>query len=341
MPRILLTYPAGEREQRYGAALEGLRALGEVVLNPLARTMTADEIAEAGAGCAAIVSDRNTPFGADLVARLPSIVALVRAAMDVRNIDVPAASRAGILVTRAGPGFRDAVVELLLGQMIDLARGLSDGVMAYRRGEVPERRSGIQLAGRTAGILGYGNLGRRMAEVLAMLGMRVLVHDPHATSVAPPAIAASRDEVIAEADFLVCLVVHDSSTDQSMDLGVFRRMKRSAFFLNPSRGRVVDEAALAQALREGLIAGAGLDVGSDPDDVPPVALGALPGVVASAHIGGMVPEALASQAQDTVEQVADILAGRMPRHALNPEASRRLASTATGKGRGPAEGGGT
>jgi len=328
MARILLTYPAGEREQRYGAALDGLRALGDVVLNPLPRTMTEDELAEAGAACVAIVSDRNTRFGAGLVARLPATVALVRAAMDVRNIDIPEASRAGTLVTRAGPGFRDAVVELVLGQMIDLARGLSEGVMAYRRGEVPARRSGIQLAGRTASILGYGNLGRRMAEVLAMLGMRVLVHDPHATSVAPPAIAASRDAAIAEADFLVCLVVHDASTDQSMDLGVFRRMKRGAFFINPSRGRVVDEPALAQALREGLIAGAGLDVGSDPDDVPPVALGALPGVVASAHIGGMVPEALASQAQDTVGQVADILAGRMPRNAVNPGDARRLALAA-------------
>ena len=324
MARILLTYPAGEREQRYGAALDGLRALGDVVLNPFARTMTDDEIAEAGSACAAIVSDRNTPIGGALVSRLPATLALVRAAMDVRNIDIAAASRAGILVTRAGPGFRDAVVELLLGQMIDLARGLSDGVMAYRRGEVPQRRSGVQLAGRTAGILGYGNLGRRMAEVLAMLGMRVLVHDPHAPEIAPPARAATRDEAIAEADFLVCLVVHDATTDQSMNIDVFRRMKPSAFFLNPSRGRVVDEAALERALREGLIAGAGLDVGSDPDDVPPVALGRLPGVVASAHIGGMVPEALASQAQDTVGQVADILAGRMPRFALNAAEARRF-----------------
>jgi D-3-phosphoglycerate dehydrogenase len=101
-------------------------------------------------------------------------------------------------------------------------------------------------------------------------------------------------------------------------------MKRSAFFLNPSRGRVVDEAALAEALRDGTIAGAALDVGSDPDDVPPVALGRLANVVAAPHIGGMVPEALASQARDTVEQVADILAGRMPRFALNPESARRL-----------------
>jgi D-3-phosphoglycerate dehydrogenase len=322
--RILLTYPADERPVRYGAALEGLRGLGEVVLNPHARTMTADEIAEAARGCDAIVTDRNTPFDAASLARLSSCRALVRAAMDVRNIDIAAASAAGILVTRAGPGFRDAVVELLLGQMIDLARGLSDGVIAYRAGRVPERRPGIQLAGRTASILGYGNLGRRMAEVLGFLGMRVLVHDPHVAAIAPPARGVGRDEALAEGDFVICLALHNAATDQSMNRDAFGRMKRSAFFLNPSRGRIVDEAALAEALRDGTIAGAALDVGSDPDDVPPVALGGLSNVVAAPHIGGMVPEALASQAQDTVEQVADILAGRMPRFALNPEAARRL-----------------
>ena len=324
MPRILLTYPADERPVRYGAALEDLRGLGEVVLNPHARTMTGAEIAAAASGCVAIVADRNTPFGADTIARLADCTALVRAAMDVRNIDIPAASAAGILVTRAGPGFREAVVELLLGQMVDLARGLSDGVIAYRAGRVPERRPGVQLAGRTASILGYGNLGRRMAEVLGFLGMRVLVHDPHVDAIAPPARAVGRAEALAEGDFVICLALHSAETDQSMNRDAFRRMKRSAFFLNPSRGRVVDEAALAEALRDGTIAGAALDVGSDPDDVPPVALGRLANVVAAPHIGGMVPEALASQARDTVEQVADILAGRMPRFALNPESARRL-----------------
>jgi D-3-phosphoglycerate dehydrogenase len=101
-------------------------------------------------------------------------------------------------------------------------------------------------------------------------------------------------------------------------------MKKTAFFLNPSRGKVVDEAALEQALRDGTIAGAGLDVGSDPDDVPPVRLGRLPNVVAAPHIGGMVPEALASQAADTVEQAAAVIAGRLPRYALNAEHATRL-----------------
>jgi D-3-phosphoglycerate dehydrogenase len=324
MPRILLTYPTDEIGPRYGAALDGLRRLGTVVLNEAARTMTADEIAAAAAGCAAIVADRNTPFDAATIARLPDCVALVRGAMDVRNIDIPAASAAGILVTRAGPGFRDAVIELLVGQMVDLGRGLSESVIAYRAGRMPARPSGIQLAGRTASIIGYGTLGRRLAEVLAFLGMRVLVHDPYVTAVAPPCVAVSRDQALAEGDFVICVALHTAETDQSMNRDAFRRMKPTAFFLNPSRGRVVDEAALAEALRDGTIAGAALDVGSDPDDVPPVALGRLPNVIAAPHLGGMVPESMASQAQDTVEQVAEILAGRMPKYALNPDAARRL-----------------
>jgi D-3-phosphoglycerate dehydrogenase len=328
MPRILLTYPTDEIVPRYGAALDGLRRLGTVVLNVAARTMTADEIAAAAAGCAAIVADRNTPFDAATIARLPDCVALVRGAMDVRNIDIPAASAAGILVTRAGPGFRDAVIELLVGQMVDLGRGLSESVIAYRAGRMPARPSGIQLAGRTASIIGYGTLGRRLAEVLAFLGMRVLVHDPYVTAVAPPCVAVSRDQALAEGDFVICVALHTAETDQSMNRDAFRRMKPTAFFLNPSRGRVVDEAALAEALRDGTIAGAGLDVGSDPDDVPPVALGRLPNVVAAPHLGGMVPESMASQAQDTVDQVAEILAGRMPKYALNPEAARRLRAIA-------------
>lgn len=325
MTKILMTYPTDELPVRYGERpLAGLRRLGEVLLNPHARPMTPNEVVAVAQDCPVIVADRSVPFDAATLARLPKLGAVVRAAMDVRNIDISAASAAGILVTRAGPGFRDGVVELLLGQMVDLARGLSHCVGEYHAGRMPARRSGLQLAGRTASILGYGNLGRRMAEVLAFLGMRVLVHDPHVAAVEPPALLVDRDRAIAEGDFVLCLVIHTKETDGSMNGAVFARMKPSAFFLNPSRGPVVDEAALAQALRSGTIAGAALDVGSDPDDVPPVELGRLPNVLATPHIGGMVPEAMEAQALDTVEQVAAILAGRMPRYALNGAHARRL-----------------
>jgi D-3-phosphoglycerate dehydrogenase / 2-oxoglutarate reductase len=328
MTKILMTYPADEQPVRYGdKPLSGLRRLGEVRLNPHSRPMTPDEVVAAAADCPVIVADRSVPFDAATLARLPRLVAVVRAAMDVRNIDIPAASKAGILVTRAGPGFRDGVVELLLGQMVDLARGMSYCVGEYHAGRMPERRSGLQLAGRTASILGYGNLGRRMAEVLAFLGMRVLVHDPNVASVEAPAQLVDRERALAEGDFVICLVIHNKDTDQSMNRAVFARMKRSAYFLNPSRGPVVDEAALEHALRNGTIAGAALDVGSDPDDVPPVKLARLPNVLAAPHIGGMVPEAMEAQALDTVDQVAAILDGQLPKYALNAEHAHRLKPT--------------
>src|SRR5262249_8072415 len=155
----------------------------------------------------------------------------------------------------------------------DLARGLSGYVAQYRAGRIPEQRLGIQLAGKTAGIIGYGNLGRRMADVLAFLGMRVLVHDPLATTVPANLTFAPLDPLLAEADFVICLAIHNKDTEGMLNAGFFRRMKKTAFLLNPSRGPVLNEDDLAQALKAGVIAGAALDVGQEPDDIPPVKLG--------------------------------------------------------------------
>jgi len=209
--------------------------------------------------------------------------------------------------------------------MVDLARGMSRHVAEYRAGIVPPQRPSMQLAGRTAGIAGFGNLGRRMAEILAFMGMRVLVSDPEANI--PSAYErADLDRLAAESDFLLCLVIHSPKTEKLMNAQVFRRMKPTAFFLNHSRGGLVDEDDLKRALDEDWIAGAALDVGrAPPDDTPPLALGRHPKVLATPHVGGMVPDSVASQAADTVEQVASVLAGKIPKYAVNPDAATRLA----------------
>ncbi|MBI1777345.1 MAG: hydroxyacid dehydrogenase [Proteobacteria bacterium] len=317
------------REQKYGAkAVAGLAALGTLALNETDDILAPDRLIERARDCAIIVSDRLTPAPAHLFQGLPRLIALVRNAMDIRNIDVPAASASGVLVTRAGPGFIPAVVELLLGQMVDLARGTSDYVAAYRAGRIPEQRLGIQLAGKTAGVIGYGNLGRRMADVLAFLGMRVLVHDPYAKTAAAAVLLVDLDRLLGEADFVLCLAVHSKETEGMLNAGFFRRMKPTAFLINPSRGPVLIEDDLVAALREKRIAGAALDVGNEPDDIPPVKLGRLANVIAAPHIGGMVPDSMESQAQDTVDQVRQILAGEMPKFAVNPTEARRFKTSA-------------
>ena len=326
MARIVLTHPRSDRRDKYGdAAVAGLNALGDLVVHDGDEALTVDQLIRLASDADVIVLDRMVPGESRLFAALPKLVAVHRAAMDIRNIDVAAASAAGVLVTRAGPGFIAAVTELILGQMIDLGRGMSRDVMEYRAGVVPLQRPGIQLAGRTAGIAGFGNLGRRMAEVLAFMGMRVLVSDPNANI--PDAYErVELDRLAAESDFLLCLVIHSPKTEKLMNASVFRRMKPTAFFLNHSRGGLVDEDDLKRALDEGWIAGAALDVGrSPPDDTPPLTLGRHPKVLATPHQGGMVPESVASQSNDTVEQAAAVLAGRMPKYAVNPEAATRLA----------------
>jgi D-3-phosphoglycerate dehydrogenase len=110
-----------------------------------------------------------------------------------------------------------------------------------------------------------------------------------------------------------------------MNADVFDRMKSTAFFLNHSRGGLVDEDDLYRALTTGRIAGAALDVGRDTDDdMPPLRLANLGNVIATPHIGGMTPEAMSSQAADTVAQVADVLAGRMPKYAVNHDRATRF-----------------
>jgi D-3-phosphoglycerate dehydrogenase len=326
MARIVLTHTRLDRQDKYGdAAVTGLNALGDLVVHDGDEALTVDGLIHLAADADIIVLDRMVPGEARLFAALPRLIAVHRAAMDIRNIDIAAASAAGVLITRAGPGFIPAVTELILGQMIDLARGLSRHVAEYRAGIVPPQRPGLQLAGRTAGIAGFGNLGRRMAELLAFMGMRVLVSDPSAN--VPAAFErVELDRLAAESDFLICLVIHSPKTEKLMNAEVFRQMKPTAFFLNHSRGGLVDEDDLKRALDENWIAGAALDVGrAPPDDTPPLALGRHPKVLATPHIGGMVPESVASQAADTVEQAAAVLAGKMPKYAVNPDAATRLA----------------
>jgi D-3-phosphoglycerate dehydrogenase len=291
-------------------------------------TLSTAGLIDAAHGCDVIVTDRMTPGGAELFGQLPQLVAFVRCAMDVRNVDVPAASRHGVLVTRASPGWISAVAELVVGQMICLARRIPEAVITYRRGQVPDPAMGIQLHGRTVGIIGYGHLGQRLAKVTHALGMHVLVADPYVADVAPFVTRVSLSDLASASDFVVCLAAHTDETENLVDGAILRRMKPSAFFLNASRGGLVDELALEEALATGRIRGAALDVGRAEDNLPSSRLARIENVVSTPHIGGFVPEAVAHQALETVGQVAEILEGRIPAGALNADSATRLLQTA-------------
>jgi D-3-phosphoglycerate dehydrogenase len=320
MSRILLTHSPAARASYYGErALAGLQALGEVKRHEGPEPLEGEALVAAAADCDLVVSYRQSAAPAELFARLPRLVAFLRCAVDIRNVDVEAASRAGVLVTRASAGFVPAVAELVLGLMVDLARGVTDAALEYRAGRVPEARMGRQLAGSTLGVIGYGAIGRRVALTGVALGMRVLVCDPYARAAEPGVEQVQLEELLRASDFVVPLAVATPETENLMDERAFARMKPGAFFVNVSRGNLVDEAALARALDSGRIAGCALDVGRAPDQMPTPALAARADVIATPHVGGLTLPAIEHQALETVAQAAEILAGRVPKGAVNPE----------------------
>ena len=318
--KLFLAHTPHMRTHYYGArALGLLRELVDVRLHEGEEALSPDGLLAAAADADLIIADRMTTGPASVFAGLPRLKAFLRCAVDIRNIDVATASAAGALVTRAKPGFVASVVELTVGFLVDLARGVSGSVAAFQAGRLPEVRMGRQLSGSTIGIIGYGSIGRALAPVAAALGMTVLVSDPHATVEDTRFRHVPLETLLAESDHVVCLAVATEATENLMNADAFRRMKRDAVFINVSRGNLVDEAALEAALREGRIAGAAMDVGRAPDQMPTPRLAALKGVIATPHIGGLTPPAIEAQAFDTVEQVRELLGGVVPHGAVNAE----------------------
>jgi D-3-phosphoglycerate dehydrogenase / 2-oxoglutarate reductase len=318
--KVLLTPTPDFRRQYYGErALNGLREFAEVKLHEGAEALDAAGLVAAAKDVDIIVADRVTEGQGEIFPQLPKLRAMVRCAVDIRNIDVAAASRVGVLVTRASPGFVPAVAELALGFMIDLSRGVSRAAADYHAGRRPELMMGRQLSGSRIGIIGYGSIGRYLAPLAKALGMEVMVADPFVTPSDPDFTHLPLEELLGRADYVVCLAVANDQTENLIGQLALARMQKHAFFINLSRGNLVDEAALAAALRDNRIAGAAMDVGRAPDQMPTPELAKLPNVIATPHIGGLTPQAIEHQALETVRQVAAIIKGEAPTGAVNTQ----------------------
>jgi D-3-phosphoglycerate dehydrogenase len=293
--------------------------LAQVVLHEADEALDAAGLIEAARDVDIIVADRLTEGPGEIFPRLPKLRAFVRCAVDIRNIDVEAASAAGVLVTRAGPGFVPSVAELALGFMVDLSRGISRATADYHGGRMPEVRMGRQLAGSRLGIIGYGSIGRYLAPVAKALGMTVLVADPFVPVDDAGIEQVSLENLLGRSDYVVCLAVANEKTENLIGQAALARMRPDACFINLSRGNLVDEAALMAALRDNRIAGAAIDVGRALDQMPTLELAQLPNVIATPHIGGLTPPAIESQSSETVRQVAAIVDGTVPPGAVNAE----------------------
>lgn len=322
--RLFLAYTEAEFANAYPSetfarlerSVDVVRSKGHAALEGVA-------LARAAEGCDLMIGYRSTPCSAEALQGLPNLVAFLRAAVDLSTVDVAEASRLGILVTRVSPGFQNAVAELGIGLMIDLARGITHHRLQSGGGQGLAPRQGIELAGATVGFIGYGGIARHMCGLARALGMHALAFDPLLGEADIPLLALN--DVLRQADFVVCLAAANAQTRHILDAQAFAQMKRGAFFVNLSRGELVDEDALERALDSAHLGGAALDVGSAADQKPHPRFAARPDVIVTQHIGATTLQARARQTLDTIVQVEQIVAGRMPLGAVNAQAAHRLA----------------
>ncbi len=314
--------------QYYGEeALARLREAGEVVLNETGEALGAAELIAQAAGCQVIVSDRMTPGPAAVFERLPELVAFVRCAVDIRNVDVGAASHAGVLVTRASPGFIDSVAELIVGMMVDLARGITrrDARLPRRpRARGPHGPPAARQA-RSASSASATS-ARRLAVLGKALGMRLIVSDPYVRIAEREIRQADLGTLLVEADFVVVLAVATEETENLIGADELGWMKPTAFLINASRGNLIDEAALAAALRDGRIAGCAH--GRRPRARPDAVARARPAAERDRDAPCRRPGARGgrpSGARDHAPGRRRSSPGKAPPGAVNPERATRLA----------------
>lgn len=246
-----------------------------------------------------------------------------RYGIGLNNIPVDHATRLGVVVTNVPDFCLDEVPEHTLALLLACARRIVDFAQATSRGswDLQGVRPMKRLAGQTLGLIGYGNIGRAVAQKAHALGLKILAYTPRlAPDGAAPWGRATRDldELLAQADYVSLHLPLTEETRGLIDARALRRMKPTAYLINTARGAIVDEAALRQALIEGWIAGAALDVLSQeppPDDHP---LWGLDNVILTPHAAFYSQEAIADLATRAARHVVQALSGQVPDHVVNP-----------------------
>jgi D-3-phosphoglycerate dehydrogenase len=268
----------------------------------------------------AIVVRSATKLTADLIERADRLKVIGRAGVGVDNVDVEAATRRGIVVANAPESTVVSAAEHTIGLLVALARNIPQAHAALKQGRW-ERKAygGLELAGKTLGVLGFGRIGQQVARRASGLGMHVVGHDPY---VAPERFrelgverVETRTEVYTAADFVTLHLPLTPETRRSIDEDAFAEMRDGVRLINAARGELVDEDALLDALRSGKVAGAALDVFSDEPYAGPLL--ELDNVVVTPHLAASTDEAQDRAGVIVAEQVAAALEGGLVTNAVN------------------------
>jgi D-3-phosphoglycerate dehydrogenase len=268
----------------------------------------------------AVIVRSATIIDAEALARAPRLRVVARAGVGLDNVDVEAATRAGVMVVNAPTSNIVSAAEHAVALLLSLARNVPQAMASLKSGQWKRAAfTGVELHGKVAGILGLGKIGVLVAERLAAFGMTVIAYDPYVAAARASQLGvrlASLGELLAEADFISVHLPKSAETIGLLGDRELRMVKPEVRIINAARGGIVDEAALASAVREGRVAGAALDVyATEPCTDSPLFL--LDAVVVTPHLGASTAEAQEKAGTDVARSVRLALAGEFVPDAVN------------------------
>ncbi|HFQ95425.1 MAG TPA: phosphoglycerate dehydrogenase, partial [Anaerolineae bacterium] len=300
----------------------GLNLLREAGLYVDVRTgLTPDELIAIIPDYDALIIRSGTKVTAEVIRAAANLKVIARAGVGVDNIDIEAATEAGIIVANAPTGNVAAAAEHAIALMFALARNVAEAHRSMRAGQWNRKAfMGVEIRNKTLGLVGLGRVAGHVCRRAVGLGMSVLAYDPYVSQEYAQNMGAelvSLDELLARSDFISLHLPLNEGTRELINADTLAKVKPGARIINTSRGGVIDEDALLAALDSGQLAGAALDVFTQeplPADSP---LRSHPRVVLTPHIGGSTTEAQFQVALDAAQQVIDVLHDRPARYAIN------------------------
>lgn len=308
MPSILVT------RKLPASVLSKLHAVGDVDLYTGEAAISPDELRRRVAGKDALVCLLTESIDASVIDAGSSLRVIANVAVGFNNIDVAHARSRGIVVTNTPDVLTESTANLTWALILAVTRRLSEGERLLRRGGwkgwALDFMLGTELRGKQLGLVGFGRIGRAVAARAPSFGMRV-ASTSHRPSELQDAESMSLDRLLNTSDVVSLHVPLNAETKHLIDKKAFSRMKRSAYLINTARGPVVDEAALAWALKEHLIAGAALDVYENEPAVHPDLL-TLENVLLVPHLGSATTETRTAMADLAAENVVAVLSDRPP-----------------------------
>jgi glyoxylate reductase len=319
-PRVYVTQPIAE------TALIRLREIAEVELNhDSTRILPKSKLVQAAKRNDIILCLLHDVIDREVLAANPALKAIASMTITPDRIDVDEATARKIIVTNIPAVVTDATADLAFGLLLACARRIAEGDKVTRSGVFPGSQSnhlaGAGVSGKTLGIVGIGRIGQAVARRARGFDMKILYTDPRALSVEEEqrlgVTLVGIDELLGQSDFISLHPALNEETHHLISTRQFALMKRTAFLINTSRGPVVDEPALARALSEGRLAGAGIDVYENEPKIEPALL-TMDNVVLTPHLGSAVAELRESMAHVVVDNIAAIAAGKEPPNCINP-----------------------